>query len=211
MPNREAIFRKEIIQIGKLMYDKGLIVATDGNISVRLNKYLILITPSGFCKGMLEPHDIVRMNIVGKPITLQAKLKPSSEYQMHIAIYDKRPDINAIIHAHPVYAIALASASEKVKIKTQEWFLKLQELPKTVGQIAMIGDFLPGSKELAKAVAGAITKANAVLLENHGVVVGAEDLTQALYRLERVEFASKLYLLSQLFNKLSDSTTLSLV
>ena len=205
MQNREPNLRKEIVQIGKLLYQKDLIVATDGNISARLSKYLILITPAGFCKGRLRQHEMVRMSIEGKPFSIQSKFKPSSEYQVHMAIYHKRSEINAVIHAHPVYTTALVSAKDKIKITAKDWFLKLPEIQKTIGKIAVIGDYPPGSKELAEAVAEEIAESNVVLMANHGAVVGGEELTQALYRLERVELAAKLYLLSELFNKIPDS------
>jgi len=206
MPNQETIVRKEIVRIGKLLYDKNLIVATDGNISARLNKRIILITPSGYCKGLLKPHEIIRMTIEGKPV-FQSKLKPSSEFQMHLASYAKRPDINSIIHAHPVYATTLASANDQNKQQVQEWFLNSPELSQMVGQIAWVGKYLPGSKELAQAIAPKIIEANVAFLSDHGVVVIGEDLTQALYRVERTEFAAKLYMMTKLLNIFSNNRT----
>lgn len=192
-----------MVRIGKLLYDKNLIVATDGNISARLNKRIILITPSGFCKGRLTANQIVRMRVEGKPIISHSKLKPSSEFQMHIALYAERTDINAIIHAHPLYASALVSANEPVKARALAWFENLPELQQTVGEISNIAYFPAGSKELARAVAEKMARANTALLANHGIVACAEDLTQALYRIERVEFAARLYLLANLFNSIS--------
>lgn len=197
MPNREIILRKEIVRIGKLLYDKNLIIASDGNISIRLNKKIILITPSGLCKGRLKPHEIVRMTVEGEPI-IQSNVKPSSEFQMHLALYKKRLDIHSIIHAHPVYTTTLASANYQIKQKVKEYFLKLSEVSQMVGQIAWVRKYQPGSKELAKATAQKITKSNIVILANHGIIVVGENLNQTLYRIERVEFASTIYYLSQL-------------
>jgi L-fuculose-phosphate aldolase len=205
MQKREPYLRKEIVQTGKLLYQKGLIVASDGNISARLSKYLFLITPAGFCKGRLKQHEMIRLSIDGKPISLQSKFKPSTEYQLHIAVYNKKPEINAIIHAHPAYTTALASAKTTIMTKALNWFSKLSEIQNTVGKIAIIDDLPPGSKELADAVAGSMAEHNAGLMINHGVVVVGEDLTQALYRLERVELAAKLYLLAELFNQIPDT------
>ena len=205
MQKREPNLRKEIVQTGKLLYQKGLIVATDGNISARLSKYLLLITPAGFCKGRLKQHEMIRVSVDGKPISLQSKFKPSSEYQLHIAVYIKRPDINAIIHAHPAYTTALASAKTTIMTKALNWFAKLSEIQNTVGKIAIIDDLPPGSKELAEAVAVSMVEHSSGLMTNHGVVVVGEDLTQALYRLERIELAAKLYLLAELFNQIPDT------
>ena len=203
MASQETILRKEIVRIGKLLYDKNLIVATDGNISARLNKRIILITPAGFCKGRLKPHEIVRMRIESKPIISRSKLDPSSEYQIHIALYAKDTYLNAIIHAHPIYATALALANESIKVKILDWFKNFPELNQTVGEISNVGYFPAGSKKLAQAVAKKMSGVNTVLLSKHGIVAGAKDLNQALYRIERVEFAAKLYLLSNLFNSIS--------
>lgn len=197
MPNREIILRKEIVRIGKLLYDKNLIIASDGNISTRLNKKIILITPSGLCKGRLKPHEIVRMTVEGEPI-IQSNVKPSSEFQMHLALYKKRLDIHSIIHAHPVYTTTLASANYQIKQRVKEYFLKLSEVSQMVGQIAWVRKYQPGSKELAKATVQKITKSNIVILANHGIIVVGENLNQTLYRIERVEFASTIYYLSQL-------------
>jgi L-fuculose-phosphate aldolase len=204
MQKREPGLRKEIIQTGTLLYQKGLIVATDGNISARLSKYLYLITPAGFCKGKLKQHELVRLSIEGKPIPLQSKFKPSTEYQLHIALYNKRPEINAIIHAHPAYSTALASAKTAVINEAMNWFPRLSEIKNTIGNIALIDNLPPGSKELADAAADAMIENNVGFMVNHGVVFVGEDLTQALYRLERIELAAKLFLLSRLFNQIPD-------
>lgn len=207
MRNQETILRKEIVRIGKLLYDKGLIVATDGNISVRSSKRIILITSSGYCKGLLKPQEIVRLSLEQEPLRIGTKSKPSSEYQMHKAIYYKRNDINAVIHAHPVYATALASSNDQTRQQTQEWFLNLPELPLTVGQIAWVGSYPPGSKELAYAVADKMAEADVAFLANHGIVALGEDLTQALYRVERIEFASKLFMMAKLLKLNSNNPT----
>lgn len=205
MQKREPYLRKEIVETGKLLYQKGLIVASDGNISARLSKYLFLISPAGFCKGRLKQHEMIRLSVDGKLVSLQPKFKPSSEYQLHIAAYNKRPEINAIIHAHPAYTTALASAKTTIMTKALNWFAKLSEIQNTVGKIAIIDDLPPGSKELAETAAGAMAEHNAGLMVNHGVVVVGEDLTQALYRLERIELAVKLYLLAGLFDQIPDT------
>ena len=203
MQNRESFLRKEIVGIGKLLYNRGLIVATDGNISTRINKNLILITPAGFCKGWLKQQDIIRMNINNKPLLFRNKLKPTTEYRMHLSIYKKRPEIKAIIHAHPAYTTALASTKTTSKQRGLDWFLTLSEMQQTVGKIGIVKAIPPGTQELASAVANSIAKTNASLMTNHGVVVVGENLMQALYRLERIEFAAKIFLLAELFNEIS--------
>lgn len=200
--SREQKLRQAIVQIGKSLYQKNLIVATDGNISARLNKEQILITPTGVCKGKLVPSAIGLIDLNGYPIQPK-KFRPSTEYQMHIAVYNARADINAIIHAHPVFITALASASPVIKQNGQEWLLNLPEIQSTVGKIVMIDYYPPGSKELSQAVKKAFNDANAVGLAKHGVVIGSADLTQAFYALQRVEMGVKLYILTQLIYQFS--------
>lgn len=201
MSKQKKKLYNKIIQIGKILSQKGLIVATDGNISTRLNKYIVLITPAGFDKGNLKQSDILRIGLVGKLIKPKEKFNPSSEAKMHIAIYQTRTEINAVIHAHPVYATALASTKNDIKIKALNWIKKLPEIEQTIGEISVLSNLPPGSGKLAQAVGEAIKKSNVVLLSKHGIVAGGKDLDQALYRIERIELATKLYFISELFNR----------
>ncbi|MEO0084860.1 MAG: class II aldolase/adducin family protein [candidate division WOR-3 bacterium] len=200
MNRRELKLRKDIVQVGQELYEKGLIVATDGNISGRLSNRLILITPAGFCKGKLKQNEIVRL-VIDKSIPKQTQPKPSSEYLMHIMIYKARPEINAIIHAHPVFATAIASTPIG-KISKDQLF-HLSEFQPLVGKVAMIDYLPPGSKELAQAVATEMTQANVVIMARHGVVVANKNLTEAFFCLERIELAAKLFILTQLINQFS--------
>lgn len=192
-----------IIRLGKFLYDKGYIVATDGNISVRLNSKEILITRTGVCKGELKTNDIVRLlttETSEKPEKNsrrpQRSLRlnyPSTEYRMHLAIYENRPDINAVIHTHPQYSTVFAVSGKKLDVKL------LTETEKTLGKIGYVGYFKPGSLELAKEVGKVSVKHNVIIFAHHGVVVIGKDLTEARYRLERLEFLSKVTLLASLF------------
>lgn len=191
-----------IIKVGKFIYDKGYIVATDGNISVRLNPKEILITRTGVCKGEMKIGDIVRLlttETSEKPernsLRSQRSLRlnrPSTEYRFHLAIYMNRPDVNAIIHAHPPYSTTFAVLGKKLDTKL------LTETEATLGKIKQVGYFMPGSLELANAVGKASVNHNTMLLAHHGVVVCGKDLTEARYRLERLELLSKVTLLASL-------------
>jgi L-fuculose-phosphate aldolase len=190
--------QQEIIKVGKFIYDKGYIVATDGNISVRINSKEILITRSGVCKGEMNRGDIVRLSLRGTERRGNLQLSkhtnyPSTEYRFHLAIYQNRPDVNAIIHAHPPYSTTFAVTGKKLDVKI------LTETEETLGQIGYVGYYKPGSIELAEAVGKACRKHNTMLLAHHGVVVCGKDLTEARYRLERMELLSKVTLLASLF------------
>jgi len=190
--------QQEIIKVGKFIYDKGYIVATDGNISVRLNPKEILITRTGVCKGEMTIGDFVQLSLRGAERRGNLQLSkhtncPSTEYRFHLAIYNNRPDVNAIIHAHPPYSTTYAVTGKKLDTKL------LTETEDILGKIKQVGYFQPGSLELAKVVGKASIEHNVMLLAHHGVVVCGKDLTEARYRLERMELLSKVTLLASLF------------
>lgn len=172
-----------IIKLGRWLYDKNYIVATDGNISVRVNPKEVLITRSGVCKGELKVGDILPLSLRGAK--QGGNLQVSSEYHMHLAIYKNRPDIKAIIHAHPLYSTVFAVNGKKLDVKL------LTETEETLGEIGYVGYLKPGSLDLANAVGKKSVKSNAIILTHHGVVVLGKDLLEARYRLERLEFLAK--------------------
>jgi L-fuculose-phosphate aldolase len=183
--------KKKIIELGRFLFVNGYIVATDGNISVRMNLKEILITRTGVCKGELRIGDIVKLNLRNWKLEIgNFKAKPSSEYHFHLAVYQNRPDVNAIIHAHPPYSTTFAVTGKKLDTKL------LTETEATLGKIKHVGYFMPGSLELAKAVGKASAEHNVMILAHHGVVVCGKDLIEARYRLERMEFLAKVSLLS---------------
>lgn len=210
--------KKQIIELGKFLFEYGYVVATDGNISTRINKNKILITRSGVCKGELRNSDIVKIDVndwkaqntdynldtadnqielVDNKLSLSGvkssfyKIIPSSEYRMHLAIYDNRSDVNAVIHAHPTFTTTFAVTNRKLNINL------LTETEQTLGSIGYLGYYQPGSLKLAKAVSKAVVKHNVIILAKHGVVVCGKDLTEARYRLERLEFLAKVSWLIQ--------------
>ncbi|MCP4362473.1 MAG: class II aldolase/adducin family protein, partial [Chloroflexi bacterium] len=110
MPTSEFQLRQEIVQVGRRMYEKGFVLASDGNISARLGHGRILLTPSGLAKGHLDPDELIVINEAGKKIGGPRHLHPTSETPMHLEAYRQRPDIQAVVHAHPPYAVALSIA-----------------------------------------------------------------------------------------------------
>lgn len=102
--------KKEIIEIGRRLWQKGFVAANDGNISVRLSDNVILTTATGVSKGFMTEEMIVKVDMNGKPLERSAKHKPSSEVKMHLEIYRQRSDIKAVVHAHPPYATSFAVA-----------------------------------------------------------------------------------------------------
>jgi len=188
--------KNNILEVGKKLYDRGFTSGISGNISFRQNNQ-IFITASSTCIGELKIAEIVTIDEDGN-ILDTGKIKPSSEKMMHVEIYKNRPEINAIIHAHPPYSTALAVSGEKT-------------LPVILAEpVVMLGNDLsvvkyetPSTLELATSVAKYFKTNDAVLMANHGATVCGYDLKETFYKLETLEFYSRVYLYSGLTGKRS--------
>ena len=106
----EYEIKKQICDIGKRIYDRGMVASNDGNISVKLNDNEFLCTPTGVSKGFMTPDIICKVDADGNVIQAPNGYKPSSEIKMHMRVYKCRPDVNSVVHAHPSYATAFAIA-----------------------------------------------------------------------------------------------------
>jgi len=181
-------YRQEIVRIGKLLHEKGFIAATDGNISVRLNDYTVLATPTCMSKGMMTEEDMVTVDMHGNK--LGGYREVSSEVAMHLMIYTMRPDIGAIVHAHPPTATGFAAAGMALdKALVSEVVLALGTVP-----LAHYGT--PGTQELSNSLRPYVMDHNAVLMANHGVVAYGEDLLSAYMNMETVEHFAKIALVT---------------
>lgn len=191
-PTRNEIFelRSLICTIGRKMYENKYIVSTDGNISVRLGNNLFLCTPSNTCKGELTPNQIILTNQQGD--VLDGDGIVSSEFYTHLSAYEEREDIQAVIHAHPIYSTALTLLDITL---TQPI---LPELIMTLGKVPTTEYATPGSKEGAEIIKPWIKNHNALLLKSHGVLTVGKDLNQAYLYLERVEHSAQIIYLTYL-------------
>lgn len=189
---RESVLREAICEAGRRMKAQGLAPGSDGNLSARLDEGTILITPSGFDKGFLEPDDLLTVNLVGEliPPTHRGRqhLKPSSETNMHVEVYRRRPDVQAVIHAHPPMAIACTLAGIRLDRSV------LPEVIYHLGGIPTAPYATPGTPEGADAVRDLVQDYNAILLDRHGALTFGADIYQALMRLEWAEQAAKVVL-----------------
>jgi len=184
----EVALRIKIAEIGRRLYSLGFVPATDGNISVRLAEDLVLITPSGLAKGGLTPEDITKTDMEGRLISGK---KPSSEYLLHLCFYKQRPDVMAVIHAHPPLATGLASAGMALdKPLTSEMVI-------TLGKVPLAEYATPGTTEVTDSIAGLVKEYSAIMLANHGVVTCGRDLETAFHRMETVEQAAKITLVAE--------------
>lgn len=192
--------KEEICDIGKRMYTNGFVAANDGNISVKLGDNEYLTTPTGISKGYLTPDMITKVNSAGE--VLEGTYAPSTEIRVHLRVYKERPDVSSVIHAHPPYATAYAIAG-----------IPLDKciLPETVyslGSVPIVPYAIPGSQELADGLITYLQSYDALLLENHGTVTVGDDLMNAYYMLERVEFYAKMtYMTKMLGNQKELSET----
>lgn len=183
----EYSLKKEICQVTKVIYEKNLVVATDGNVSARTQDNSILITPSG--KRDITVEDIVKINLEGTLSNRQ--LKPSSEYLMHIEVYRKRRDVFGIVHTHPPYATAFAVAGISLEPLVAEAIFANGEIPVT--QYAT-----PSTEEVPRSISSLIEKHNSLLLAHHGLLTVGKDLIEALDRAERVEFLAHVTFLARM-------------
>src|ERR1044071_7504821 len=110
MVKTEREHREDICQIGRLVFQKGWVAANDGNISIRLDAERILATPTGVCKGMMHPDDLIIVDMKGNKISGRAER--TSEIAMHTTVYGMRPDIKSVVHAHPPVSTGFATAGK---------------------------------------------------------------------------------------------------
>lgn len=187
----ESQIRRNICTVGKKMYNKEFVAANDGNISVKINDYQIVVTPTGVSKGDMTPEDLVKMNLDGSVISKE--VKPSSEVKMHLQVYKLNPQVKAVVHAHPPLATAFAVARIPLDRPI------LAEAVVNLGIVPVAEYALPGTEEVPNSITPFVKDYNAVLLANHGLLTWGEDLKQAFFRMETVEHYCKiLYNLNQI-------------
>ncbi len=171
--------KQEIIYYSKLCYRNRYLSAADGNLSVRTRKNYIITTPTQTCKGFLASEDLVKADINGNKI--QGKGNISTEFKLHKFIYERRRDVNAVIHTHPVFSTAFASAGIALdKIVFPEIYLRF-------GKIPLAAYATPSTDEVPESIAGYVEQYDAILLANHGLVTFGSSLKEAYFRTEKTE------------------------
>lgn len=179
----EREIRQQIIQAGQRLYTKNFVASNDGNISARLDERSIIITPTGICKGDLTTDQLIKVDNTGNVIS--GDLKPTSEMKMHLAVYNKRKDVKAIVHAHPRNATAFAVAGLKLDKLT------LPEVIFSLGKISSAEYGTPSTEQVPRSVEKVIDSSDAVLLANHGALTVGDTVMGAYFKMETLEhFAS---------------------
>jgi len=183
----ERCQRLEICAVGHRLYQRGYVIACEGNLSVRLDAERILLTPSGVCKGDLTPQELLLTDLSG--VVLSGAGQPSSEMQMHLLYYRARPDVQAICHAHPPTATGFAVAGRAL-----EEAILPPEVVIALGKVPLAPYGTPGTSELCAGLEPLVSKHDAILLENHGVVTCGKNLRTAYYHMETVEQCARVLL-----------------
>lgn len=185
----EQTARREIVNIGRLLYDRSYVVSSDGNVSVRLDDGRIVATPTMMCKGRMTEDSLAITDSSGRPLTDR---KPSSELQMHLLIYEERPDVRAVCHAHPPHGTAFAVAGLAIDQPI------LSEVILTLGCVPLADYGTPSTTEVTEAMRPLVKHHNALLMANHGAVAYGADLWQAFDRLETLEHTARIAILSRI-------------
>ncbi|MDF2486556.1 MAG: class aldolase/adducin family protein [Herbinix sp.] len=187
----EYEIKEEICEIGKRIYNRNMVAANDGNISVKLNENEFLCTPTGVSKGFMTPEYICKVDKDGKVIEANSGYKPSSEIKMHMRVYKERPDVVSVVHAHPMYATGFAIAGIPL---TQQI---MPEATITLGSVPIAEYGTPSTEEIPDAVSKYLPNYDAVLLENHGALTYGDSLLNAYHKMESVEFYAQLLFISK--------------
>ena len=172
--------KKEICEVGHKLWAKGFVAANDGNISVKISENEYYCTPTGVSKGDLTPDMIIKVDKDGKK--LEGKLNPSSEIKMHMRVYRERPDVTAVVHAHPPVATAFTVAD----IDLDQYILP--EAVLTIGNVPTCDYGTPSTMEIPDSLDPYLQKHDAFLLRNHGALTVGCNLTKAFFVMEEVEF-----------------------
>lgn len=185
--------KEALAGICHMLYQRNLVTACDGNISSKVSKDHILLTPSGMNKVLLFPEDIIVLDLSGN--TVEGDGRASKEYPMHQLIYRMRPDVKAVIHTHPVFATAFALAGKNIPDNY------LIETTMMLPDIALAEYAPPGTQALAEAIRPHVPVSNAVLLKNHGALTYGTDLTDAYNKMEVLESIAKTIIMSRILGE----------
>lgn len=185
--------REEIVRYGRMLHSRGFVAAMDGNLSVRLDRRRILVTPTCVSKGAMRASDLVIVGMDGKRIA--GRRNVTSEMAMHLLIYEMRPDVQAIVHAHPPTATGFAAAGMALTEPL------VCEVVVGLGSIPLARYGTPGTDELAKTLEPYVAHHDAILMSNHGVVAYGDTLEHAHMKMEIVEHFAQIALVTHLLGK----------
>jgi L-fuculose-phosphate aldolase len=189
----EDRIRKDIVEVGRRLWERGYVASNDGNISVRLDERRLVTTPKNVSKGFMTPDMMVVTDLDGRK--LAGERSPSSELKMHLQVYRDRPDARAVVHAHPPTATGFAVAGIPLDRAV------LAEVVTTLGSIPIADYATPSTDELPQACSKYLKAHDGLLLANHGALAIGPDLFTAYHRMETIEHFAKISLVTRLLGR----------
>ena len=193
MTRVEEQIRADIVEAGRRLYARSYIASNDGNISARLDDRRLIATPKGVSKGFMTPDMMVIVDYDGNKVS--GERDPSTELPMHLEIYRNRPDMNAVVHAHPPIATGFAVAGIPLTRAV------LAEVVTTLGSIPIAAYGTPSTSELPEAVRKYVKAHDGMLLANHGAVTCGTDVMGAYYKMETIEHFAKISLVARILGR----------
>ena len=184
--DQEQQLKETICEVGRLLFTRGMVASNDGNISCRTPDGNILVTPTGVSKGAMTPDMILKVDLEGNVIA--GTWKKTSELPMHLRAYQERPDIKAVVHAHPPTATGFACAGEPLDdyVATEAIYM--------LGCVPIAPYATPSTSKIPDSIAPLLADYDAMMLEYHGVLTVGSDLMAAYYLMESVEQYAKITL-----------------
>ena len=176
--------RTALCRVGALCYQKTYIVGADGNLSARLSDGTILITPAGAMKGFLEPEHLAHIDMEARVV--DGGPGPSSEVGIHLISYNERPEMRAVVHAHPPHAVALTIAEIDMQLPI------IPEIIVTIGGIPTAPYGTPGTDELPESIRAIVGCSDTLIMKNHGAVCLGTNLMDAFKKLDMVEHTARI-------------------
>ncbi len=186
-----------VVRVARALHRAGFVAGTAGNVSVRLPGDFVLVTRTGLPKARLTRRDLVVVDLGGRVVRARAGFGPTSETPMHLEVYRRRPDVHAVVHAHPVHAVALSLVGDDLAECI------LPEAVATLGRIALTEYSPPSSPENAVAIADAIQWHDAIVLRRHGSLTVGRTLDEAYERLEVLEHTARVLAVARTLGPLS--------
>ena len=185
MENIELV-KEQICDVCHKMWQLGWVAANDGNVSVRLSDGRIIATPTGISKSFITPEKLVILDSEGNILEANECYRPSSEIKMHLKCYEKRPDVNSVVHAHPPGATGFAVAH-----KSMDMYNMIEDVT-VIGSVPLTPYGTPSTKEVPDAIEPYLEEHDVMLLENHGALAVGSDVITAFYRMESLELWAKI-------------------
>jgi L-fuculose-phosphate aldolase len=189
MARTEEQIRADIVEVGRRLWERGFVASNDGNVSVRVGEALLITTPTGVSKGFMTPDMMVVTDLAGKKVS--GERNASSELKMHLEVYKHRPDVRAVVHAHPATATGFAVAGVPLDRAV------LAEVITTLGSIPIAEYATPSTEELPAAIRKYVKAHDGILLANHGALAMGADVMGAYYRMETIEHFARISLVAR--------------